>query len=98
MHANLGSPFGFQPSWRDRARKRRRIAFTQLLLTLALALSTVIALTAVSIGMARASTLGALIANDNGSIGVALLLGAALAAMAVFTAAATHLFDTRASR
>ena len=94
MRADLSFRFGFQASRRECARKRRRIAFTQLLLTLALALSTVIALTAVSIGMARAATLGTIMANDNGSIGVALLLAAVLGAMGAFTALATHLFDT----
>jgi hypothetical protein len=57
MTTDFSSPFGFQAPSRECARKRRRIVFAELLLALSLALSTVISLTAVSIGMAHERTM-----------------------------------------
>jgi hypothetical protein len=91
MCSDFSPPLGFQAP----VRKRRGIAFAELFLTLALALSTAIALTAVSLGMARADTLGSIITDDSGSMGVALLLGSALAVMGALTAFVTRFSEPR---
>jgi hypothetical protein len=96
MHADFSPPVGFQPS--RRVRGRRGIAVTELLLTLALALSTAIAVTAVSIGMARADTLGTIVADESGPVGVALLLGAVLAVMGGLTTLVTRICDATDDR
>ncbi len=93
MSTDFSPAVGFQPSCRERSRKRRGIAFTQLLLTLSLALSIAVALTAVSIGMARAHALGSMITDDNGSLGVVLLFGGVLALMGLITACVTRMVD-----
>jgi len=48
----------FHPIQRERARKRRNRAFAELITTAALLVSLAIAVTAVSVGIARADTLG----------------------------------------
>jgi hypothetical protein len=69
--------------------KRRRISI-ELLAMVALAVSLMIAATAVSIGVARAATLSAVGGSDGKQIGVALLLGAVLAGMGGLTAIAAR--------
>ena len=68
------------------APKHRSIAFVELITTAALALSTAIAVTAVSIGMARADVLGAVISGDRTPFAIALFFGLLLSAMGVLTA------------
>ena len=68
------------------ARKRRSIVCVELLTTAVLALSTAIAATAVSIGMARADVIGAVTNGDGAPFAVALLIGLLLAAMGGLTA------------
>ena len=63
------------------ARKRRSIVRVELLTTAALALSTAIAVTAVSIGIARADVIGAVTNGDGVPFAVALFIGLLLAAM-----------------
>ena len=69
------------------ARKHRSIACVELLTTAALALSTAVAVTAVSIGIARADVLGAVANGDGEPIAIALLIGSLFAAMGGLTAA-----------
>ena len=68
------------------APKHRSIAFVELITTAALALSTAIAVTAVSIGMARADVLGAVTRGDRTPFAIALFFGLLLSAMGVLTA------------
>jgi hypothetical protein len=65
---------------------RSRSVALQLIATVALALSTVIAVTAVSIGIARAETLGARADGEIAPFAIALLIGLFLAAMGGLTA------------
>ena len=66
--------------------KHRSIAFAELILTAALALSTAVAVTAVSIGIARADVLSAVTHGDATPLAVALSFGLLLAAMSALTA------------
>ena len=68
------------------APKHRSIAFVELILTAALALSTAVAVTAVSIGIARADVLSAVTHGDATPLAVALSFGLLLAAMGALTA------------
>ena len=68
------------------APKHRSIAFVELILTAALALSTAVAVTAVSIGIARADVLSAVTHGDATPLAVALSFGLLLAAMSALTA------------
>ena len=66
--------------------RRRPVAWVELIATLSLALSTVVAATAVSIGIARADVFGMRAAGDPASLAVALLIGLLLLAMGGLTA------------
>jgi hypothetical protein len=66
--------------------RHRSIAFVELILTAALALSTAVAVTAVSIGIARADVLGAVTNGDATPLAIALAFGLLLAAMSAVTA------------
>ena len=61
------------PSGRTLGNERRIAALAELVATAALALSTVVAVTVVSVGIARAHGIGAV--SGNGGHAVALLLG-----------------------
>jgi hypothetical protein len=71
-----------QPS----APKRRSIAAVELLTTAALAVSTAVAVTAVSIGIARADMLGVVTQGDATPFAIALSFVLLLSAMGVLTA------------
>ena len=66
--------------------KQRSIALVELITTAALALSTAIAVTAVSIGIARADVVGAVTIGDGTPLAVALSIALLLAAMGGLTA------------
>jgi hypothetical protein len=68
------------------APKHRSIALVELITTAALALSTAIAVTAVSIGIARADVVGAVTKGDGTPLAIALFIAALLAAMGGLTA------------
>jgi hypothetical protein len=65
---------------------RSRSVALQLIATVALALSTAVAATAVSIGIARAETLGARVDGEIAPLAIALLIGLFLSAMGGLTA------------
>jgi len=67
---------GFTPP-ADRAlgREHRRVVRAELVATVALAVCTLIAATAVSVGIARADAAGAIIDNEGGLFAIALVLG-----------------------
>ena len=98
MSTDFSPPVGFQPSCRERARKRRGLAVTHLFLTLSLALSTAVAVTAVSIGAARAEALGSMAGDGSSAAEAALLFGAVLAFMSVLTAGVMRMSEVRARR
>jgi glycerol uptake facilitator-like aquaporin len=64
----------------------RRIALVELVATAGLALSTAIAVTAVSIGIARADVLGTVAKGDSAPFAIALFIGLLFAAMGGLTA------------
>jgi len=66
--------------------RRRPIAMVQLIATIGLALSTIVAVTAVSIGIARAEAFGIRGDGDTASLAIALLIGLLLSAMGGLTA------------
>jgi hypothetical protein len=66
--------------------KSRPVALVELIATLALALSTLIAVTAVSIGIARADVFGAQTDAGGAPFAIALFVGLLLAGMGVLTA------------
>jgi len=61
-------------------------ALIELLTTAGLALSTAIAATAVSIGIARADVIGSVVKGDSAPFAIALFIGLLLAAMGGLTA------------
>ena len=65
--------------------RQRPIALVELIITAALALSTAVAVTAVSIGMARADVVGAMTSGDGTPLAIALCLAFLLAAMGGLT-------------
>jgi hypothetical protein len=68
------------------APKHRSVAFVELVTTAALALSTAVAVTAVSIGIARADVAGAVAQGDATPFAIALLIGLLLSGMGGLTA------------
>jgi hypothetical protein len=67
-------------------RAARSVAFVELITTAALALSTAVAVTAVSIGIARAEVIGTVTRGDSASLAVALLIGLTLSAISAASA------------
>jgi hypothetical protein len=65
----------------------RHFALVELVTTAALALSTAVAVTAVSIGIARADVIGSVAKGDGAPFAIALFIGLLLAAMGGLTAA-----------
>jgi len=67
---------GFQhPADRPLGGESRTVVMTELVASVALALSTLIAATVVSVGIARADVASNVIDNESGVIAIALLLG-----------------------
>jgi glycerol uptake facilitator-like aquaporin len=66
--------------------RTRPVALVELIATVALALSTAVAVTAVSIGIARADAFGIRAESDAAPLAIALLIGLLLSAMGGFTA------------
>ena len=75
----------------EQSRKRPEFAdLTLITTTVTLVVSIAIAFTAVSIGIARADTLGGIAASRSGRVAVALTVGAVIALMGGLTAALVH--------
>jgi hypothetical protein len=72
----------------DRAMAFRRgpVAVIELITTAALALSTVVAVTAVSIGIARAESVNTVAGDDGAALAIALFIGLLLSGMGGLTA------------
>jgi hypothetical protein len=71
---------------RPPAGKHRSIAFGELSTTAALALSTAVAVTAVSIGIARADVADAVVKGDGAPLAIAVFIGLLLSGMGGLTA------------
>ena len=77
---------GIKPGARPGPAPRHRpITLVELITTAALALSTAVAVTAVSIGMARADVVGAMTSGDGTPLAIALCIAFLLAAMGGLT-------------
>ena len=75
MRKPLESP-GFTPrSGRKLGREHRTAALAELVTTIALALSTLVAVTAVSVGIARADVAANIIDHESSLFAIALMLG-----------------------
>ena len=78
---------GCRPETPQAARaKYRSIAFVELITTAALALSTAVAVTAVSIGMARADVIGSVAKGDGAPLAIAIFIGLLFSGMGGLTA------------
>jgi Na+/pantothenate symporter len=67
---------GFEQELRQaRLRKRRSVALVELITTASLALSTGVAITAVSLGIARAGVVDSVVQGDSGLFIIALIIG-----------------------
>jgi hypothetical protein len=84
MRDNIESS-GFEaPSTRTLGSERRTVAFAELVAIVGLALSTIVAATAVSVGIAHANVDG-VVGNESSLFAVALLLGLIFIAVGGFT-------------
>lgn len=63
------------PAARKVGRERRTVAFAELAATVALALSTVVVATVLSVGIVRANVVEGVIGNESSLFAIALLLG-----------------------
>ena len=68
------------------APRQRPIALVELIITAALALSTAVAVTAVSIGIARADVIGEVAKGDGAPFAIALFFGLLFSGMGALTA------------
>lgn len=88
---NRFARIGFQHPVRNiRRLMARRIALTELLMIVALVVCLAVALTAVSLGMARAHTVSAIAENRDGGMALAVFLALLLAGMGGITAVVTQ--------
>jgi hypothetical protein len=77
---------GFKaPSERAPGSGRRTVAFAELVTIVGLALSTIVAATVVSVGIARANVVGNVIDNEGSLFTISLLLGLVFIAMGGLT-------------
>ena len=77
---------GFKPpSDRPLGRERRTVAFAELIAIIGLALSTIVAATVVSVGIARADVASDVVGHEGSLFGVALVLGLVFVAMGGLT-------------
>ncbi|MGD0023087.1 MAG: hypothetical protein ABSC37_00475 [Xanthobacteraceae bacterium] len=86
----LTGKVGFASPITEKKFSKRRTAGVELIATVALAVSLLIAATAVSIGMARAQALGAVGDSDGAPFAIALFFGLVMAGMGGLTAIAAR--------
>ncbi len=75
MHKPIENTGFTPPTGRALGRERRTVALAELVAIVGLALSTIVAATVVSVGIARANVAGNVIDNDSSVFAMALLLG-----------------------
>ena len=88
MRNGIDSPGFTAPNGRTLGNERRTVALAELVTIIGLALSTIVAATVVSVGIARANVVGNVIDNEGSLFTVALLLGLifiAMGGLSVFT-------------
>ena len=78
------------PSGRALGNERRIAALAELVATAALALSTVVAVTVVSVGIARAHGIAAVTGNGGGLYGIAILLALIVIGVGGYAALPPH--------
>jgi hypothetical protein len=81
MRHDIDSPGFTAPNGRALGNERRTAALAELVAIIGLALSTIVAATVVSVGIARANVVGNVIDNEGSLFTVALLLGLIFIAM-----------------
>jgi hypothetical protein len=86
MRNDIDSPGFTAPNGRALGNERRTVAVAELVAIVGLALSTIVAATVVSVGIARANVVGNVIDNEGSLFTVALLLGLIFIAMGGLTA------------
>jgi hypothetical protein len=86
MRHDIDSPGFTAPNGRALGNERRTVALIELVAIVGLALSTIVAATVVSVGIARANVVGNVIDNEGSLFTVALLLGLIFIAMGGLTA------------
>jgi hypothetical protein len=80
-------PAGFTPSvGRKLGRERRIAALAELVASVALAVCTIVAATAVTVGIARADVAGSIVGHESSVFAVALVLGLLFIGMGSLTA------------
>ena len=75
MRNDIDSPGFTAPNGRALGNERRTVVLAELLTIVGLALSTIVAATVVSVGIARADVVGNVIDNEGSLFAVALVLG-----------------------
>ncbi len=85
MPTPIGSTGFAPPSGRSLGNERRTAAFAELVAIVGLALSTIVAATVVSVGIARADVVSDVVGNEGSLFGVALVLGLIFVAMGGLT-------------
>jgi hypothetical protein len=75
MRNDIDSPGFTAPNGRALGNERRTVVLAELLTIVGLALSTIVAATVVSVGIARANVVGNVIDNEGSLFAVALVLG-----------------------
>jgi hypothetical protein len=86
MRNNIDSPGFTAPNGRTLGNEGRTVALAELVTIIGLALSTLVAATVVSVGIARANVVGNVIDNEGSLFMVALLLGLIFIGMGGLTA------------
>ena len=81
MRDEFDSPGFTAPTGRALGNERRTVALAELAPIVGLALSTIVAATVVSVGIARANVVGNVIDNEGSLFAVALVLGLVFIAM-----------------
>lgn len=85
MSKHIQRPGFSPPTDRLLGRERHTVTLAELVTTIALTVCTLIAVTAVSVGIARADPAGAIIDNEGGLFAIALVLGLVFALMGGLT-------------
>ena len=86
MRRHIESTGFTPPTGRILGRERRTVAVAELVATIALALGTVVAVTAVSVGIARANVVSNVVGHESSLFGIALVLGLLFIIMGGITA------------
>ena len=85
MHNDIHTSGFTAPNGRALGNERRTVALAELVTIVGLALSTLVAATVVSVGIARANVVGNVIDNEGSLFTIALLLGLIFIAMGGLT-------------